>query len=119
MESIIFTRVKELCEQNHISINKLENELGFSNYSIGKWRNDVSPTIDKIARIAAYFHISIDYIAGVSDIKTPADSLIQDQDMVSLQRAREKLSPQDKDRMMKIIKLGFYHAFEDGEETSE
>ena len=119
MDSIIFSRIKELCAENDMTLNKLETEVGMSAYSISKWKSAVSPTIDKIARVAAYFHVSIDYIAGVSDIKTPADSLIQDQDMVSLQRAREKLSPQDKDRMMKIIKLGFYHAFEDGENVSE
>ena len=103
MESIIFTRVKELCEQNHISINKLENELGFSNYSIGKWRNDVSPTIDKIAKIANYFNVSIDYLVGASEIRSTADTLTSDPDYISLQRARERMTDRDK------IQQRFWH----------
>lgn len=116
MDSIIYTRIKKLCEENNITISKLESELGLSNYSIGRWRNDVSPTIDKIARVAAYFHVSIDYIAGISDIKTPLDTLLQDQDMVSIQRAREKLTPKDKERLMAMLKIGFDYAFEDNAE---
>lgn len=35
MDSVIFTRIKELCAENNITINKLESELGMSQYSIG------------------------------------------------------------------------------------
>ena len=33
MDSIIFTRIKELCAENEITVNKLETELGMSQYS--------------------------------------------------------------------------------------
>ena len=36
MDSIIFTRIKELCAENEITVNKLETELGMSQYSIGR-----------------------------------------------------------------------------------
>ena len=32
MDSVIFTRIKELCAENNITINKLESELGMSQY---------------------------------------------------------------------------------------
>lgn len=67
MDSVIFTRIKELCAENNITINKLESELGMSQYSIGRWKSSTSPTIDKISKIAEYFHVSIDYLVGASN----------------------------------------------------
>ena len=46
MDSIIYTRIKELCSENGITINKLEAELGMSQYSIGKWKITTTPSID-------------------------------------------------------------------------
>ena len=111
MDSIIFTRIKELCTENNITLNKLEAELGMSAYSISKWKRKVSPTIDKIARVANYFHVSIDYLVGASDIRSTADTLAGDPDYISLQRARERMTDQDKLRMMGILRIGFDYAF--------
>lgn len=117
MDSIIFTRVKDLCAESGITITKLEAELGMSQYSIGKWRNTTSPTIDKISKIAKYFNVSIDYLVGATDIRSPIDTLMQDRDFVSLQRARERLTDKDKYRMMAMLKIGFDYAFADEDDN--
>lgn len=113
MDSIIFTRIKDLCAENDITVNKLETELGMSQYSIGRWKNATSPTIEKISKIAKYFDVSIDYLVGATDIRTPIDTVMRDQDFVSLQRARERMSDRDKTRMMAMLKIGFEYAFSD------
>ncbi len=113
MDSIIFTRIKELCIENDITVNKLETELGMSQYSIGRWKNATCPTIDKISKIAKYFGVSIDYLVGATDIRTPINAVMQDQDFISLQRARERMSDRDKSRMMAMLKIGFDYAFSD------
>lgn len=113
MDSIIFTRIKELCAENDITVNKLETELGMSQYSIGRWKVATSPTIDKISKIAKYFNVSIDYLVGATDIRTSIDTVMHDQDFVSLQRARERMSDRDKTRMMAMLKIGFDYAFSD------
>lgn len=113
MDSIIFLRIKELCIENDITVNKLEAELGMSQYSIGRWKNATCPTIDKISKVAKYFGVSIDYLVGATDIRTPIDTVIQDQDFVSLQRARERMSDRDRTRMMAMLKVGFDYAFSD------
>ena len=76
MDSVIFTRIKELCAENNITINKLESELGMSQYSIGRWKSSTSPTIDKISKIAEYFHVSIDYLVGASNVRSTADTML-------------------------------------------
>lgn len=113
MDSIIFSRIKELCAENNITLNKLEAELGMSASSISKWRYSVSPTIDKIAKVANYFNVSIDYLVGASDIRSTADALAGDPDYISLQRARERMTDKDKTRMMGILRIGFDYAFSD------
>lgn len=116
MNSIIFTRIKDLCSENDITINKLEVKLGMSQYSIGRWKNSIYPTINSISKIAKYFGVSIDYLVGATDIRTPIDTIMYDQDLVSLQRARERMSDQDKARMMAILKIVFDYAFDENGE---
>jgi len=113
MDSIIYCRIRELCADNGITINKLETEMGMSAGSISKWKHSISPTIDKIARIANYFNVSIDYVVGASEIRSTADSIANDPDYISLQRARERMSERDKSRMMGILRIGFDYAFDD------
>lgn len=116
MDSVIFSRIKGLCERNEISVTQLESELGLSSGSIGKWRTSVSPSVDKIYKVAKYFGVSLDYLVGASDLETTADQMMEDEDIVSIQRARERLSDRDKDRMMQMIRIGFDFAFDDADE---
>lgn len=113
MDSIIYTRTKELCDERGISITKLESELGLGQYSIGNLKNSSNPTIKTAVRIAAYFGVSVDYLIGASDIRTKADDLAQDSDFVSIQRARERMTDVDRDRMMAMLQVAFDKAFED------
>ena len=51
MESILYSRIKELCQKRGITITKLESDLGFGNSSIKKWRQLTSPSVDKVIKI--------------------------------------------------------------------
>lgn len=113
MDSIIYSRIRELCADNGVTINKLETEMGMSAGSISKWKHSVSPTIDKISKIANYFNVSIDYMVGASEIRSTADTLVGDPDYISLQRARERMTERDRSRMMGILRIGFDYAFSD------
>lgn len=55
--------IRTLCKSNNISPAKLEEELGFSQGLISRWK-DKTPSIDKIIDIADYFHISLDEVVG-------------------------------------------------------
>lgn len=110
--SICHERIKELCQSNGITIAELERELGFSNSTIRKW-GQVSPSVDKIIKVANRFDVSVDYLLGMSDVKGSISGIIQDQDIISLQRARENMSDIEKQNMMKMLRLAFYKAFKD------
>ncbi len=111
MESILYLRIKELCSKRNITITKLESELGFGNSSIKKWEKTSSPSIDKILKVAKYFDVSIDYLLGRTDIEGSISEIIGDEDIISFQRAREKMTPSDRERMMQMLRIGFEYAF--------
>ena len=111
MESVFYQRIKELCSRRNITIAKLESELGFGNASIKKWEKTSSPSIDKILKVAKYFDVSIDYLLGRTDIEGSISEIIGDEDIISFQRAREKMTPSDRERMMQMLRLGFEYAF--------
>lgn len=111
--SVNYDRIKQLCEEHGITIAELERELGFSNSTIRKWGQGISPSIDKIVKVANRFDVSVDYLIGMSDVRGSVAEIIKDRDIISLQRARENMSDVDKERMMQMLRLAFYHAFED------
>ena len=119
MDSILYTRIKELCEENRITTSQLESVLGFGNSSIKKWKATSSPSVDKVVKIAAYFDVSVDYLLGRSEISKPVSELLKDEDIISLQRARQKMSMKDREKMMKMLKIGFDYAFDDNQEDSK
>lgn len=57
--------VAKLCAEHNITLTELERRLGFGQGSIGKWK-DSTPKVDKIIAIANYFHVTTDYIMGIS-----------------------------------------------------
>lgn len=64
--SIIVERIKYLCEENGLSLRKLEKLLGFSTCKISKW-NSIMPNVKYLISIAEYFHVSLDYLCGISN----------------------------------------------------
>lgn len=118
MENILYNRIKELCYEKGISITKLENDLNFGNSSIKKWERISSPSVDKIIKVASYFDVSVDYLLGRTDIRGSISEVLGDEDIISFQRARQKMTSKDRERMMQMLKVGFDYAFNDQEDNS-
>ena len=63
---MILDKVRTLCKSRGISVNKLEQELGFSQGSIGKMGDSV-PKADRLYKIAEYFDVPMDYFLNDED----------------------------------------------------
>ena len=62
----IFEKIKELCRKRGISLNQLEEKLGFSaNYLYSMKKGN--PKSDNLQKIADYFNVSTDYLLGRTD----------------------------------------------------
>ena len=59
-------RIKELANQNGISLPTLESELGFGNSTIVKWDKS-TPNAEKLNAVAKYFGVSMDYLLNGVD----------------------------------------------------
>lgn len=57
---MILDKVRTLCKSRGISVNRLEQELGFSQGSIGKMGDSV-PKADRLYKIAEYFEVPMEY----------------------------------------------------------
>ena len=114
--SIIFERIKELCSEREITVTQLTRDLGLGKGTIEKWKLRV-PSVEKVSAVANYFGVSIDYLMGITNIKKPADCLLKDDMIISFQRAKERMSPEDRERAMNILKAGFDYAFKDDDEN--
>lgn len=59
-------RIQNLCESKGMTLTSLERELGLGKSTIRKWDTN-APSIDKVEKVASFFHVSIDYLMGRVD----------------------------------------------------
>lgn len=86
-------RIQELCKKNGISMNQLEQELGFGKGYISKLGKS-TPNATKIQSIAQRFGVTVDYLMG----GFPAGTDLTEKD--------ERDIAKDLDRIMGEIKKG-------------
>lgn len=111
---LAFDRIKELADNQKISLNILEEKLGYSTnylYSLKKG----NPKSDRLQEIADYFNVSTDYLLGRTDNPNVASEIFTTSDgrTVDLSNLRERvvlfdgkpLSDEDVDKIAQIIKL--------------
>lgn len=111
---LAFDRIKELADKQKISLNILEEKLGYSTnylYSLKKG----NPKSDRLQEIADYFNVSTDYLLGRTDNPNVASEIFTTADgrTVDLSNLRERvvlfdgkpLSDEDVDKIAQIIKL--------------
>ena len=59
-------RIRVLANAQGLSLPSLEAKLNLGNGTISRWSKS-SPNSDKLARVADYFHVSLDYLLGRSE----------------------------------------------------
>jgi transcriptional regulator with XRE-family HTH domain len=66
---MFFDIFSDLCKEKGISCKKAAEEIGLSNSITTKWKKTgATPNTDTLNKIAKYFKVSVDYLAGnVSD----------------------------------------------------
>ena len=95
-------RVKQICSERGVSLNAVEKACGFSAGSISHWDTKI-PSVDRVAKVADYFDISMDYLLGRTTSQTRAIGI--DGAYLSLARSaeRRKLDPKDMEILMDAV----------------
>lgn len=70
-------RIKELRNQNNLSLRDLANILDLSYSSLGKYeRGEQQPNNETLIKIANYFRVSVDYLLNLTNVKTPNPDVV-------------------------------------------
>jgi transcriptional regulator with XRE-family HTH domain len=99
----VFDRIKHLSERRGKNIVDVEAELGFSKNYLYKWKKS-TPSSDKLAKVADYFHVSTDYLLGRETDKTKTADLA-DEDTVFTYEGRQ-IPPEDLEYMKRLLRGG-------------
>ncbi|OEC02155.1 Cro/Cl family transcriptional regulator [Lysinibacillus sphaericus] len=83
-----FEIIKNLCKERKISINELEESLGYSKNTLYRLKTQ-TPGADKLETIADYFDVSTDYLLGRTDKKRYYD--LTEKDERSIQEELQKM----------------------------
>lgn len=73
-------RIQQLCKQSGISMNQLEDQLGFGKGYISKLGKS-TPNVTKIQKIAEFFGVSVDYLMTGEDSAKPELSVKDERDI--------------------------------------
>lgn len=94
-------RIKELCKQKRISINKLEIACGFARGYVSKLDKS-TPNSDKLQKIADYLGVSLDYLINGSEkyylndeTASIAQDIFENKDLRLLFDAARDADPED------------------------
>ena len=63
----LYEKIKELAALRQVSIRQIEENFGWGNGVINRWRTS-KPSIEKVQAIAKYFNVDVDYLLGNNDI---------------------------------------------------
>jgi len=101
-------RIKKLCFEANLSLNKLEMNTGIGKGVISKWNTSV-PAVDKVIKIADFFNVSMDYLTCRSDDpswkpKKAPDGSEEDIEIIGL-RKKAIMTPEDREFAQRLGKF--------------
>ena len=104
-------RLRILREEKGITQIDLAKYLSLANSTVSQYEADKrDPDSAMLQKLAEYFDVTLDYLMGRSGIRNP--ELFTDPDVISLARARQKMTPEQRAKWDRINKEIFPEAFE-------
>ncbi|EKQ58322.1 MULTISPECIES: helix-turn-helix transcriptional regulator [unclassified Clostridium] len=112
-------KVKLLRKKMKITQQKLAETIGVSQSTIGMIEgNKQGASNDTLIKLASALNSTVDYL--LCDEVEEADALtrnsdyeFEDDDIRRIERARKKMDPKNKEKMMKILRSAFDEYFDD------
>ena len=75
VETMFYDKFKALCDAKGVSCNKAALEIGLSNATVPKWKKTgFTPKGDTLSKIAEYFGVTVDFLLGSEQEKTPTEN---------------------------------------------
>lgn len=113
-------KVKLLRKEMKITQQKLAETIGVSQSTIGMIEgNKQGASNETLIKLASTLNTTVDYLLSdnIEEIdfnnKKNIESKIEDDDIRRIERARSKMDPKNKEKMMKILRSAFDEYFDD------
>ena len=99
-------RIRHLCKLNHVSMNKVEGDLGFGKGYLSKLGTS-KPNAEKLKKIADYFNVSLDFImTGKEDEqKEELKELLESGKMQPLRYDGQPIDDNTKELLLKQVEI--------------
>lgn len=95
--------VNDLCKAKGLSLRQLEKTLGFATSTISTW-DEHRPSIDKVAAVADYFGVTVDYLLGREPVEDEdINAMLADPDFKALFKKTAKMNKEDLEFVKRLI----------------
>lgn len=102
-------RIAELRKEKHLNQIGLAMKLNLSQYLVSAYENGKhQPSLESLIQMSRLFHVSVDYLIGNTDIRTPIEDFAKEgfsQKEIELLSLFKKLNHKDKQRTIEILKV--------------
>lgn len=100
---IMIDRIKDLCDERSINITNLCFLITGSTGNLSTWKKG-NIRNDYLIKIANYFNVSTDYLLGITDIKSPLDEQLENEEF-ALYGETKDLTDEEKEKVLEFIKF--------------
>lgn len=100
----IVNRIRTLCEEKGITINKLEKEVEIGRGNIARWDKH-KPNIVNVQKVADYFGVSTDYILTGNENK-PAEKGELTPYMVEVLELFKDADEENQKKLLELVRNG-------------
>ena len=122
----MYNKLVELMDKHNISAYRLSQETNITQATLSRWKTGkTSPSIDTLQVLAEYFKVPVDYFLNdeeknyltddesgkvKEDIKNSSED---DENIIIINRAARKMSPEKLKKLIDIAKVMFDEEFDD------
>lgn len=102
---MFYSIIEQLCSQNGIRISNLCDALGMSRGNIARWRKGSVPNAQTLESIAAYFHVTTDFLLSGRVKPAQEDGIKLDEITYALYNETGKLSDEHKQMLLDMARM--------------
>lgn len=101
-----YFRIRDLREDHDITQKEIADYLGTSTQHYGKYElGHAEIPFDRAIKLARYYGVSLDYLAGLTNVKTPAYDIFLSEHEKRLIAAVRSLTDEELEKFADISKL--------------
>ena len=106
-----YSKYLSLCNAIQKSPSRVAQECNISKPSVNRWKKGTTPTDATLLKLADYFGVSVAELKGEEEPDAPVKEELPI--VTRIARGGERLSPEDQERALEILRLTFPGKFDD------